>query len=697
MAQNKIYEELVYQIVTLLKQGEIYPRYMESIAEGKNDYKISQVYTKKNYSSDWIDTIEDCVVALDTIVRNPRKFIVIEEDIVDISLARSISVESVKHLSQHTNLISSVTKDGMVIPSKILNTSKEESYEIYENRFIYTLLLKLRDFIELRSKAMKDALLQSGELGVTVESDFAVDKNKVHYSMSGNANFPFDPVVKKSGSGLSNMERVARIKSIISDFLNSPFCKEMRSCALVRPPIQRTNVILKDPNFKKALVLWQYIETSEKMEFKIETSTETVEMNPVMAEKFRAIVYLNTILMQSIASTHETTESLESRKQKEKIIADEYVTKNIDDFVPDDFPTLKLDIAQIRTIYKRISTDKTLTSAEIKKINGAIDRVLRQYHINKLKDDEVARKKLIAEQAEEERQAKMLALREQKDLERKLRMERARKRLTDRKIEAEQKEEARRKEAEAAELRRQKELAEERIRKQQEELEAIRLKHIELKKQYDSEIASKLAEARELLDSAEKAYSEAKMDYDTAITEFTLEEARLEKQRREQAELEAKLEIDRETAEAESVSLKKLAAEKAELANQVQWEKVKTLKRLKEENEQFWANERRTAISLGVSRNIGKIQEREKSEIDKLFSRERAELEVLKLIEAGFKIRLEADALENLRKLAEIAYNYGHNDDIDRVINKRIADLRALQRQRKKQLKQSKKNNGKRK
>ena len=141
MAGNKIYEETVYQIINLLKQGELYDGYVEHIDGGKSEYKISQVYTKKNYSTEWIDTLEDCIVALDTIVRNPRKFIVIEEDIVDISLARSISVESVKHLSQHTNLISSVTKDGMVIPSKILNTSKEESFEIYENRFIYTLLL----------------------------------------------------------------------------------------------------------------------------------------------------------------------------------------------------------------------------------------------------------------------------------------------------------------------------------------------------------------------------------------------------------------------------------------------------------------------------------------------------------------------------------------------------------------------------
>ena len=46
------------------------------------------------------------------------------------------------------------------------------------------------------------------------------------------------------------------MRNIIDDFLRSPFTKEMKNSALVRPPITRTNVILKDPNFKKALLLW---------------------------------------------------------------------------------------------------------------------------------------------------------------------------------------------------------------------------------------------------------------------------------------------------------------------------------------------------------------------------------------------------------------------------------------------------------
>lgn len=693
MAGTKIYDDIVYQIVTLLKQGELYPKYVESIEGGKNDYKISQVYTKKNYSTEWIDTLEDCIVALDTIVRNPRKFIVIEEDIVDISLARSISVESVKHLSQHTNLISSVSKDGTVIPSKILNTSKEESFEIYENRFIYTLLLKIRDFIEIRSNAIKGALMQSGELGVEVESEFAVNKNKVRYKMNGNANFPFDAVVKRSGGGVSDMDRINRIRSIINDFLSSPFAREMRSCALVRPPIQRTNVILKDPNFKKALVLWQYIETSEKMEYKIETSTETVDMNPVMADKFRSIVYLNTILMQSIASTHETSESLESAQKKEKVIADEYVTKNIDDYVPDDFPQLKLDIDQIRTIYKKIPTEKTLTVPQINKINGALDRVIRQYRINKLKEDSVMRQQLIEKQLEEEKQAKLLALREKKDLERRLRAERARKRLEMKRLEEERLAEAKRLEEEEAELKRKQAEEEARLAAKRKELDEIRERSRELEEQFEKEAAEKMAIVQEKHDKAQAQFDAAQADYNAAVAAYKKEETELEAERRRQMEEEARLEIKRQTAEAARESLTNITASKVESAQKLEKQKKETLARLRAENAKFWDNERRAAVKLGISKNLAAIKEQEKAKIQELSEKEQKEASVLRTIEEHYKLTLETDSLKNIQKLAEIAYDNGNTGDIDRIIEERIREIRKMQKERKKKAKQ----NGKKK
>ena len=415
MADKKRYDEYLYYLSTILKQEDFYSDFSDQIMQGKSSFQVSQRFQKQIFDESWIDTLEDCIVALDTIVRNPRKFIVVEEDIVDISLARSISVESVKHLAQHTNFISSVTKDGMVIPSKILNTSKEESYEIYENRFIYTLLLKTKDFIGRRYNLIKQSSANSDQIVVNVTSDFGLDKNSnITYTMSTTANMPVESVVATEDNH-SLLERVERINSIVGSFLASPFAKEMVSCALVRPPITRTNVILKDPNFKKALVLWQFIESYNKVGFEVETVTETRDLAPAVAEKYRDLIYLNTLVIESMAARAEGGLVEEKELEKQKNLENEYLTKNIDDFVPDDFPQLHMDLHEIRRLYTTVPGDKgEVPQEDLRKMNAALDRVIRQYKINTAKEDSARQKALLKQQLKEEEQLKLEALRQAK-------------------------------------------------------------------------------------------------------------------------------------------------------------------------------------------------------------------------------------------------------------------------------------------
>ena len=714
MADN-IYEKIVYQINNLIKQEDIYPKYMDSISGGKNDYKISQVYTRKNYDNSWIGTIEDCIVSLDNIVRNPRKFIVIEEDIVDISLARSISVESVKHLSQHTNLISSVDKNGMVIPSKILNTSKEESFDIYENRFIYTLLLKVRDFIDRRFTEIQNALLRSGEIDISVESEFSIDRNKVKYKLDGAANFPFDAVVKKKGEGLTDVERVTHIKSIISDFLASPFSREMRTCALVRPPILRTNVILKNPDFKKALVLWQFIESVEKMDFTIDSVTETQEMAPALADKYRGLIFLNTILMQSIANTR-TNEEVFDKQEEVRTEADEYRTKNIDDFVPDDFPHLKMELSEIRRVYRRLIVgEPTLTSGEMSKLNGALDRVIRQYKINRAKEDSYRQQQLILKQLEEEKIAKRLALREQKDLERKARAEEARRRIQLRKDEAEHKLRMRKLEAQAKmeEKRKEKE-ARQKIKDEQErqkaELARLEQERIELENnrlalkgrllelreiqnkriQEERRISAQQDESIRLLHeefsikegiARDKLYY-AKQQYDIAIRRFNEEEKALEEERRAHVNQMAEAKSERVKKEEEAKSLERLAQEKELSAKQVDEQKVATLQQMREDSDKYWEEQQRLATDLAIRSKLDVLRKHENEQTKAIVGMREEALRAIRGIEAGFNARLTVEEMLTVEALMAIATKNMSEEELLEKMREFDKNLRKRSRKR---------------
>ncbi|MDR3186179.1 MAG: hypothetical protein LBU04_05165 [Christensenellaceae bacterium] len=651
------YDSFIAQINAFLKQNELYAGYTHSILDGKNSFSLSQVYTKKNYTNDWIDAIEECLPSLDTIVRNPRKFIVIEEDIVDVSLARSISVESVKHLAQHTNLINSVKKDGTVIPSKILNTSKEESFEIYENRFIYTLLLKTKDFIDRRFETLKKALIQSGELGVEIKSEFHIDGHKVGYNLNSTANFPFDSVVAGNRGGqLSDTERLTRINMIFNDFLSSAFAKEMRSSAPVRPPIQRTNVILKDQNFKKALVLWQFVESNENMNFSVDTAKETDAMPAELIEKYRGLIFFNTVLMQSIAAAREEGEAVEIAIEKEKKLADEYVTKNIDDFVPDDFPHLKMELSEIRRIYYKIPGEKQLKLTEVSKMNAAIDRVVRQFKINTAKAESIAQQKLIEKQLKEEEEAKRIALREAREEERrKIQAERERV-LLEKQLERERIEAARL--AEIARIEEEKRRAEELIRLEAERIEAEkraeaarieaeRLAEIERQKQEAERI-----EAERLADEARRREAE---EIRLAAEKRAIEEAEKIAQEVERQMLE---ELERERIENE-----KRLKEEAETAARIVREQLRS----------YWDRQRELAVRLLSEEKTTLLTKEQKKSLKKLQDKEKYRIETIKKMTELLISAATTESEEEIARLLSEAKTFRSPEEVIKI--KKEADM----------------------
>ena len=345
MADNKITREVYRQyadkIVSVLNKEGFYEQFKKRVDKGASSFKLAKKRLVQDISIDWIDTIEGILPNLDTIVRNPRKFIVQEEDIVDVSLARSISTESVKFLAQHTNMISKVDeKTGDVTPSKILNITKEESFEIYENRFIYTLLLKLKDFVTMRYDKIKKASATQDVLELDVESRFNLPSKKITYRTEYFAQLSFDEVMRLDPDTLTKIERVAKIDRIITDFLSSSFAKSMRNSAPVRPPIMRTNVILKEPNFKKALTLWQFIETYQQSAgFSTSDEVEDYEIDDESAKRLNSMITLNTMVFESLYDQCESDMDMEDKEfadflrvgemdfEKDKIDRDEYSQK----------------------------------------------------------------------------------------------------------------------------------------------------------------------------------------------------------------------------------------------------------------------------------------------------------------------------------------------------------------------------------
>lgn len=225
---------------------------------------VSYDYDKVDCDYEWLDIMEDTIKYLDNILRNPNRFIVNEEEVIKIELARRVTVESIKHLSRNTNLIQDYDKKtGDVKPSKILNINKEESYNTYENRFIYSLIQNMKSFIaRKKSMGISDSSLKDNKCFLYNGS---AKMGECDVNVSMRLDSKIDSLGKKNGSdGLSIADRIDRLEMQIADLTNSEVYKSLAKLhiALVTSPIKKTNVILKNVNFQYAVKLWNYMQVN---------------------------------------------------------------------------------------------------------------------------------------------------------------------------------------------------------------------------------------------------------------------------------------------------------------------------------------------------------------------------------------------------------------------------------------------------
>ena len=246
--------------------------FLESINATLN---IDRDYINQKFDYEWLEKVEEVVPYIDNILRNPKRFIINEEEVVKVELARRTTVESIIHLTQHTNFIQDYDKKtGDVKPSKVLNINRDESLDTYENRFIYTLLGNLELFFNERVEQSGDKSHFSDKKVIKYAGNAKVGTENININIDINS-FDKSEEEVKSSTGESFSERVAKVKVQLDGFKASELYRTLHRLHVppVRSPIRKTNVILKNPNFQKAEELWNYIQLFESKDKKEATKS----------------------------------------------------------------------------------------------------------------------------------------------------------------------------------------------------------------------------------------------------------------------------------------------------------------------------------------------------------------------------------------------------------------------------------------
>ena len=272
---NKQYEELKEKAFsvfrTLAKECEPFADAEMIVAAADTNVSLKRNKISRTIEIDWIERIEAAIPALDTIIRFPSVAIEDVDEILPIELSRHITEKSIKHLATHTNLILNATDDE-VTPSKILNVYHEETYLTYENRFINTLLARLCAFVDKRLQAL------SGGSGVEAKFDYLTEfdhdlpdhdgKSSAKVNLHIELTSPLDKEMTEADIEISEryieaLNRLKRINMALIGYRSSMFAQKLGR-NYIRPPVIRTNAILKNKNLRECLNLWEYIENYDK-------------------------------------------------------------------------------------------------------------------------------------------------------------------------------------------------------------------------------------------------------------------------------------------------------------------------------------------------------------------------------------------------------------------------------------------------
>lgn len=228
-----------------------------------SDMHFKSEFSANESNFDWLNEVEFALIYLDNIVRSPRVILINEEEVVKVERAKKITVASIKNLARNTHFIEKiddVSKD--VQPSKILEVRSEESYNTYENRFIFTLIDMLTRFIARQEDALKDIKNDSSKtLQYAASTTMNGERVKIELNINSVEETKLDNDKETQEKLKEIKERIKKIKQYLTYWNKSEFIKNLikARASFVIPPIKKTNLILKNPNFQVATRLWEFL------------------------------------------------------------------------------------------------------------------------------------------------------------------------------------------------------------------------------------------------------------------------------------------------------------------------------------------------------------------------------------------------------------------------------------------------------
>lgn len=329
---SDLYEKYTNQVGEALEDDRYFQYLFEMVQAGDNTLEQKNRILHKVIDEQWLTVVEEGIEAIFNIVDKPRRFIATTEEVVPVALAKKITADSVRHLSQHTQFITE-NAAGEIQPTKILNVTTEESYDLYENRFVYHLIQRLFAFVDKRTDVIfwstGDETCNVMSMESKIDDAYEEISYKVEMTIKNRQSY-----VENDTDHMDLFKRIDRVRRMSRTLRTSSFCDIMNGCAKVRSPIQRTNLMMKDPDYRTCYKLWQFIESYDEVGYTIEEQDSALQFD----EEYLLQMYINFITNYTVFKSlleSDQRNVTELAKEKREPVKPKFVKEIKEEIVED--------------------------------------------------------------------------------------------------------------------------------------------------------------------------------------------------------------------------------------------------------------------------------------------------------------------------------------------------------------------------
>jgi hypothetical protein len=320
-----------------LNGDHFYEYFMKVMDSGVRFYEQRNEVAVKSIDEAWVNMIMDTLPSLDSILRNPRRFVQREEVIVPIELAKKTGSEAVRHLSTHTHFIDRLDERGYIVPKKIMNIYNEDTFNLDENRFIITLIKVTDQFLSRRYGALLVAMGKEFNSTLKVKSEFTDKDNdeKVAYNLTLKIHQGNDYLGGQRSKDEILFQNIEHIRKMINGYRQTELYIALDDCAPVKSPIKRTNLIMKQHDFKKCYDLWNFLDKYDKPGYTVDVMEKKSTFDESYMEELNTITLFNYITMKA-RFEDENNKAIDTLNyHRRRFIRPKFISQFIDDIIAD--------------------------------------------------------------------------------------------------------------------------------------------------------------------------------------------------------------------------------------------------------------------------------------------------------------------------------------------------------------------------